>query len=322
MLIPPEQKQYFLSRRDALMRDDSADPEEKQILEAAVAVIRMEEAVALNEDDFNDLGALGDAIEGLLKIVFGSDVDITNIRERFEKLSEDIDKKLQIVEMQELSAKSNKKNVVWLHLALSQRILMTAVGFYIHHLEIHWTWLEKDAERSTMVINILQKLIAHLKLLPVYILLRKVQTLTPISKSINVSYQQLAIDKECGTATLQVDLLQPKEVILKAFEDFIDESKNEMRGIPGNQGVVNLYDVRRKKDGRLDKSIYMDWHDAIKSMERACDFNNFYEASKMAPNKIAPKEDPENVRKRLEFRAKRYHTLLQSILNDRFPSLD
>jgi len=317
MQVPPEQKTYFLERYEAVRNDESADPREKMVLETAVTVIRLEPLITLAEEGQHEIYKLRLATEGLLEILFGDDVDFNNIIGRYKDLSARLEDVLYYAVGKDKRPGDSKGAVAELNLLLGQRVLVAAVGLYIRNFATHWIWKEDDVEKATQIFNILQKLIVYLKLIPTYLSSRNFSIVNVQEKNLDVSYENFAVNPNCGTATLKIDLLQPREAILKAFTDFVDKSKNEMRDNPKNRRILTFYDVRRDKDGRATKSLYKQWNNGIVDVMDAIDsdFKSFYEAAETWG-------DGENGRKNLEARAARIHTLIRSVLNDTFPSID
>ena len=317
MPVSPEQKTYFLERYEAVRNDESADPMEKRILETAVTVIRLEPLISLAEEGQHDIFKLRLATEGILEILFGDDVDFNNILGRFKDLTVRLNAELYSAVSKDKTPGSSNNSVVELHLLLAQNVLVGSVGFFIKQFSTHWIYKEDDTEQATLIFNILQIFVTYLKLIPTYIAARKFSIMEVEEQNLDVSYEQFAVNPECGTAKLNINLLQPKEAILKAVSDFVDQSKKEMKANPDNHRMLTFYDVRRKKDGRAEKSVYKQWSDGLVDLGDSIDFDfkSFYEAAKSWG-------DDEKGRKKLEARAKRIHTLLTSILNDRFPSID
>jgi hypothetical protein len=323
MTLSTELKQDFIRRYENAKENKSLDTLEMMALEAVITGIKLEPIIHLAETSINDTNRIYRATEGLLKILLGDDVDTSNIGSRFEILFDSIDDALQMEKDEESTTKSYNKSIVKLHLLMEQRLMASIVSGYINYYKLNWVEIDMDIKFLIFIFHTLLKFVTLLKITPTFIAFRSIPVIAIESVNLDVSISKLSeLKNKCGTATLKIDLLQPKEAIMKSFEAFIDQSKSTMKTNPDNNEVLNLYDIRRKKDGRPDKSIYHDWYKAIIGLENGLDYESFANAADGLVRDDKDGSKSERLLRTTHNHARRFDSLVLSILNHRFPVID
>lgn len=271
-----------------------------------------------------DLEKMKDVVLGLLKILFGDGVSRDNIRERLETYRSKMEE--CITENSEVDLVPGENSVINGHILFAQRILVAYfASLYIQRLERNWldSWsgkTEHDLASLSVLHDVLLKLLLYVRTLPVVVAIRSLSPEFEAEWSSDASLDIVLNDSSVGRASITLDLLQPKENLMVAFEQFIDKAKSRIKENPDNKLLMNLYDFTRKKDGRRNKPPYRDWYRAILDFEDSSEYPSLYGASRGLT--VSDEEDPESLRKNLENRSKRFNSLLISIMENTFPSVD
>lgn len=321
MDISEELRKEVFERYKAVCEDKDANLAEFLELDVVVTGLKLEPLRVLALAGDKDKAKLIAAVEGLLKIIFDEDVSRDNIEERFNVMKNELDSLL-------LAGFSNNSNpnpmddpAVCIHIQLAQRILFAWIGRYINMLSRRW--LSHFSSRPDIHLiklhDELLRLISYLRMIPHIVMLRSMASITVTDNDLDVSPDKFLFHRDAGTGRITVDLLQPKETLMAAFEQYVDAAKAKMRETADNQMMMNLYDFRRKKDGRREKSLYRDWYNAIIEFED----NDGYASSWQAAKELSgDAEDLDSVRRTMNNRLKRFCSLVDAIKNNKFPCLE
>jgi hypothetical protein len=277
-------------------------------------------------DAFNsrDCGKMKVVVLELLQACFGDDVLPENIRER-------LDKQIDAMEtcLKETSGlpQPGENSVVEYHCLFAQRILAAHIGTLAKRLEKSWLDIWPGTLWGFVQLlgfhDVLLKYRLYLNMIPGLVALRSLKPPFLAEWDSGLFTKNILVDSEAGRATITIDLLQPEENLINAFERFIDQAKSEIKNNTENKRLVNLYDFTRQKDGRRKKPLYSDWHRAIIDFEEASGYASYYQAAQdFAPQKKDGSKGVDTTRKNFENRTKRYYSMLDAVTSDTFPSFD
>lgn len=297
----------------------------KRHLLTQLAIIQPVSRLALESIETRDGKKLKEVVNYLLQMAFGNDVNAGNISARFEKVRCTLEKHL-------IDSTGNplpgKNSVVEGHLLFAQRILVARIGSYVRYLERRWLdeWLIDSPTNFDNLYNfhnVLKNYSFYTTIYPAVVELRRYTYRHSFSSegNLNASLEYLLQGFPGATATITIDLLQPKENLMVAFERLIDKAKSEMREHPENQMMLNLYDFTREREKkcRRNKPPYKDWHRAILDYEDSSEYCSFHQAGK---DLAQENEKFESVARSLGNRSKRYFQMFNAVMNDTFPALD
>jgi len=307
---------------------DEMSVEESEFLQNEI-MIEMERFARLkikSTDAFlsTNVDKLKAVVLDLLRVCFGEDVSADNIKERLEKHIDAME-----IGISEASGppQPGVNSVAETHILFTQRILAAYIGGITKKLEGKWVdiWSESHGDfiELSAVHDVLLKYRMFLNMIPCLVTLRADRPQFLGEYDSGDFTEALLLNPEAGKATITLDLLQPKENLVAAFEKFIDQAKAKISERPESKMLVNLYDFTRKKDGRRDKPLYNDWHKAIIDFEETSDYGSFYQAAQdFAPQKKDGNQGIDTTRKNFANRTKRYYSLLYAVMNNKFPSLN
>lgn len=320
MNIPEELRKEILERYKAVCDDKDVDFAEFLALDVAVTGLKLEPLKELALAGDKDKAKLIAAVEGLLKIVFNQDVTKDNIADRFNIMKNELDSLLLAGFSKHSAPNPLDDPAVCIHIQLAQRILFAWIGRYINILSRRWLshFSSLPDIRLIRFHDYLLRLISYLRMIPHIVMLRSMAAITVADNDLDVNLEKFLFHSGAGTGQITVDLLQPKETLMAAFEQYVDTAKAKMRENKDNQMMVNLYDFRRKKDGRREKSLYRDWYNAIIEFE---DYEGYSSSRQAAEEMAGDKEDTDSVRRTMDNRLKRFYSLVDAVMENKFPCL-
>jgi len=320
MNISDDLKKEVFERYKAVCDDKDADLAEFLLLDVVVTGLKLEPLKELALAGDKDKAKLIAAVEGLLKVIFDQDVSKDNIRDRFNIMKNELDSLLLAGFSSNSTPNPMDDPAVCIHIQLAQRILIAWIGRYINILSRRWlSHFSKLPDIQLIKFHDeLLRLISYIRIIPHVVMLRSMPTITVIDSDLDVSPEKLPTNRDAGTGRITVDLLQPKETLMAAFELYIDTTKARMKDHADNQMMMNLYDFRRKKDGRREKSLYRDWYNAIIEFE---DYEGYASSRQAAEELAGDEEDSDSVRRTMDIRLKRFCSLVTAVMENRFPCL-
>jgi len=313
-------KKEVLERYKTVCDDKDANLAEFLLLDVVVTGLKLEPLKELALAGDKDKAKLLAAVEGLLKVIFDEDVSKDNIGDRFNIMKNELDSLLLAGFSNHSTPNPMDDPAACIHIQLAQRILIAWIGRYISILSRRWlSHFSKLPDIQLIKFHDeLLKFISYLRLIPHVVMLRSMATITVTDNDFDVSPDRFLFHHNAGTGRITVDLLQPKETLMAAFEQYIVAAKTKMRETADNQMMMNLHDFRRKKDGRREKSLYRDWYNAIIEFE---DYEGYASSRQAAGELAGDEEDLDSVRRTMDNRLKRFCSLVDAIMKNRFPCL-
>lgn len=320
MKISEELRNEVFERYKTVCDDKDANLAEFLALDVFVTGLKLESLRELALAGDKDKAKLIAAVEGLLKVIFEQDVSKDNIGDRFNVMKNELDSLLLAGFSSHSTPNPMDDPAVCIHIQFAQRILIAWIGRHINILSRRWL-SHFSALPDIRLIRFhdgLLRLISYMRMIPHIVMLRSMATLTVIDNDLDVSPEKFLFHRDAGTGRITIDLLQPKETLMAAFEQYVDTAKAKMRENAGNQMMANLYDFCRKKDGRREKSLYRDWYNAIIEFE---DYEGYASSRQAAEEMAGDEEDPDSVRRTMDNRLKRFYSLVEAVMENRFPRL-